>query len=530
MHTLTSTLTGAQLIIKVLNRLGVDTIFGYPGSVVLNMYDELSKQSDIKHYLMRHEQSACHAAEGYAKVSGKCGVVLVTSGPGATNIVTGLANAYYDGTPLIAITGQVSVDSLNKNSFQEVNILDITKSCTKAGFQIKSASDICKKLINAYHIAISERKGPVVVDITKNVFSEISEIFYSDLIFDYDVSESFTQKDIYKFTAYINNSQRPVIIAGQGADSDSVKKLAQKTGIPIVTTMMSDYPVNDDNHIGMIGIFGKPSANKAVIESDLVIAIGTRLNDRATCCFDKKELYSKLIKIDIDKNETINALAGFTGDSKYILDALIPYLSSKNNKDWFEYLKSLQEQAPPQKRSNRLHSFEVMEEIKKYFEDNMPFVTTEVGQHQIWAVKYLKNGKNFVTSGGLGTMGFGFPASIGASIANGNSPIICIAGDGSFQMSMHELSTCVDYKIPVKVFIFNNGYLGMVRQYQEKSCDGRYYATKISSPDFIKLAESYGITGLKIEKFSDIKGVLDKAFSLNAPVLIDCRIEEMELV
>jgi len=528
MQTVTKTKTGAQIIIQTLNKLGIDTIFGYPGGIILNLYDELSKQQDIKHYLMRHEQSACHSAEGYAKVSGKCGVVLVTSGPGATNIVTGLANAYHDGTPIIAITGQVSSELLNKNSFQEVNIIDITRSCTKAGFQIKHANDISKTFTDAYKLAMSDRKGPVVVDITKNVFSELAEM--SNIEGSLDLSkESYDEKDIIKVALSIKNSMKPVIIAGQGASVEDVKNISHKMDIPVVNTLMSNYPIDDCNNIGMVGIFGMASANRAIIESDLVIAIGTRLNDRITCCFNQEELYEKLIRIDINKSTLIGAKLGIAGHSEYILKILNSYLKEKKYTSWIDYLKKIPDNLPL-KRTNKLHSFEVMEEIKNYFGANLPLIATEVGQHQVWAVRYLKNGSNFITSGGLGTMGFGLPAAIGASIANGYTPIMCVSGDGSFQMNMQELAVCVDYKIPVKILIMNNSYLGMVRQYQENSCNGRYFATKISSPDFIKLAESYGIKGFRIDKLSDVKNVIDKAFSTNGPVIIDCRVEEMELL
>ena len=540
MQTLTKTYTGAQILIKTLNKLGVTSIFGYPGGIVLNVYDELGRQNDIKHYLMRHEQAAVHAAEGYARVSGKCGVALVTSGPGATNIVTGLANAYLDSYPLVVITGQVSAELLHKDAFQEVDIMDITKSCTKNGFQVKNIESLEKTLVEAFETAMSNRKGPVVVDITKNVFAESFE--YQEM--NVEAVENNSNFDVSEIVSAINKSKKPVLVAGGGIiQADAAKEVfevAKLLNIPVVSTMMGlgAFPQNENNYLGMIGIFGQFAANQAVRESDLVIAIGTRFNDRITCCFKNENISKKLVHIDIDKNEIskiIPASFGVVGDAKNVLSKLTEELKKTNYpnfNDWLKEAKELQNQnIAPLKRSEKMHSFEVLQEINDCIKDKNLVITTEVGQHQVWAARYLEfNSPNkFITSGGLGTMGFGFPAAIGACVANGN-PVVCVAGDGSFQMNLQELATCVDYNLPVKIFILDNNYLGMVRQFQEKLCNERYFGTKIFNPDFIKLAESYGIKATRVDKIEDIKNAIEKAFKTDGPYLIDFVVEPKELL
>lgn len=539
MQTLTKMLTGAQIVIETLNKLGVDSIFGYPGGIVLGVYDELSKQEQIKHYLMRHEQAAVHAAEGYSRVSGKCGVAIVTSGPGATNIVTGVANAYLDGYPLVVITGQVSAELLHKDAFQEVDIIDITKSCTKANFQVKEAKDLQKILIDAFSIAMSGKKGPVVVDITKNVFSEKADYDYllEQNIIEFNVSDI----EINKAIDAVLSAQKPLIVAGGGVilsdASKEIFELAKLLDIPVVSTMMGlgGYPADDKNYLGMVGIFGQPSANKAVRDSDLIFAVGARFNDRIRCCFPNNELSKKLVHLDIDENEisrVVPASISIVGDAKQVLSSMIIKLKKSSIKKSFSWTDDLQfKNVTPLKRSEKMHSFEVMQEINKYIKNKNIVVTTEVGQHQVWAARYLEfnSPRKFISSGGLGTMGFGFPAAIGACVAN-NDPVICIAGDGSFQMNMQELAVCVDYNLPVKVFILDNGYLGMVRQFQEKQCNERYFATEISNPDFIKLAEAYKAKAIRVERLEDVKKALDYAFSFEGPILVDFVVEPKELL
>ena len=541
MHTLTKTHKGAQILLKTLNTLGIDTIFGYPGGIVLSVYDELAKQSVIKHYLVRHEQAAVHAAEGYARVSGKCGVALVTSGPGATNIVTGLANAYLDNYPLIVITGQVSSELLHKDAFQEVDIINITKPCTKKVFQVKDAEKLEQTIIEAYKTAISGRKGPVVVDITKNVFNEVVE-FQGNTVLEKEQTDA--DFDISEVVNAIKKSEKPLLVVGggvvQSGASQEVLEFVKHLNIPVVSTMMGlgAYPANDTNYLGMIGIFGQYAANQAIRESDLIIAVGVRFNDRITCCFKDENFAKKLIHIDIDEKEIskiIPTAIGIVGDAKFVINKINETLKKVNQRDYSEWLQQVRlmelKNKEPLKRSDKLHSFEVMQGIYDCIKSKNLVVTTEVGQHQVWCARYFKFDKpcKFVTSGGLGTMGFGFPAAIGAGIAS-SEPVVCIAGDGSFQMNLQELATCVDYNLPVKIFVINNGYLGMVRQFQEKTCEERYFATKISNPDFVGLAKSYGIKALRIDKKEDIKKAVEAAFIEDGPFVIDFVVEAKELL
>lgn len=540
----TKTLTGAQIIVKTLKTLGVDTIFGYPGGIVLSIYDELFKQNDIKHILVRHEQAAVHAAEGYARVSGKCGVVLVTSGPGAANTVSGIANAYLDGYPLVVLTGQVFSSLIGKNAFQEVNILDITKSCTKAGFQITSAEQIQDTLYKAFNCATSGKKAPVVVDMAKNVFTEKVEFVEKtpDLI----KEQSVIKGNLAGVLSEIINAKNPVVIAGGGVVHSHCEKelynFVKQLEIPVVNTLMSlgTYPQDDENYAGMIGIFGSYAANQTLKESDLILSIGARLNDRITCCFKEKELERKFIQLDINENEISNnvtASDSITGDAGTVLKEMNKILDSKdknwNFSTWLEQVQELKKHNKVNSKiSDKMHSYEVIQKIYEYTKDMDMIVTTEVGQHQLWTAQNykFKRAGQFLTSGGSGTMGFGFPAAIGASIALDKAPVICIAGDGSFQMNEQELAVCKDYNLPIKIFIINNGYLGMVRQLQQKGFEKRYSETKISNPDFTKLAEAYNIPAININTTEDLTKALPKVFSENTPYIINCNVEPMEIV
>ena len=544
MNTEIITLTGAQIIIETLKKLGVDTIFGYPGGIVLSVYDELYKQKNIKHYLVRHEQAAVHAAEGYARVSGKCGVVLVTSGPGASNTVSGIANAYLDGYPLVVLTGQVFSSLIGKDAFQEVDIIDITKSCTKANYQVRNVKELEKTLVEAFHTAMSGKQGPVVVDLAKNIFTETSEFIPS---ISYEINKpQFSKADVKAALNEICTAKRPVIVAGGGiVQSEAykeLKELVKLLGIPVVNTMMGlgTYPQDDENYLGMIGIFGQVSANQVLRESDLIFSIGARFNDRITCCFQNQELERKFIQLDINEKEISRIIPAFmplVGDAKTILRSMIEEFHkgdySVASKNWLvETMKLKENNTKPKKFSNLLHSYEVIRKIYDYTKDMDLVVSTEVGQHQLWTAQNYKFNKprRFLTSGGSGTMGFGLPAAVGASVANGRKTVLCVSGDGSLQMNFHELATCIDYNLPVKIFILNNGYLGMVRQLQQKFCSGRFSETKISNPDFVKLAESYGVCGIRVHTEAEILPALEKAFAIDGPVVVDFIIEPMEVV
>ena len=529
---------GAKILIETLKSLGVDTIFGYPGGIVLDLYNELYDCPEIKHVLVRHEQSAVHAAEGYARVSCKCGVVLVTSGPGATNTVSGIVNAYLDGYPLIVLTGQVMKGLIGKDAFQEADICDITKSCTKKTYQITSAEDIQSTLSEAMQTAMSGKKGPVVVDLVKDIFSQVVEIENFEPISQKSDSVNF---DLNTIISRITSSKRPVIVSGGGVKHSGAEaelyEFAKKTNIPVVDTMMGlgTYPQNDENYFGMIGIFGDKSANQIIKDSDLILSLGARFNDRITCMFKDVDLSEKFIQVDINPNEiSKNILA-----SDFVVADIKQFLSELNDKvcidfsKWLvsaESLKSLN--TPNKKTTNQLHSFEVISKIDEFTKDKDVIFTSEVGQHQLWAARNLTfcKDRQILMSGGSGTMGFGFPAAIGASVAEPDKNIVCIAGDGSFQMGLHELATCVENNLNIKIMILNNGYLGMVRQLQEKLCDGRYSQTKISNPDFLTLAKSYGVNAIRVSSVDEIDAALSKAFSTDGTFIIDFVVEPMELL
>lgn len=533
----TKTLTGAEIIIKTLKQLGIDKIFGYPGGIVLKIYDELQKQDSIKHILVRHEQAAVHAAEGYARVTGKAGVVLVTSGPGATNTVTGIANAYLDGFPLVVLTGQVSSNLIGKDAFQEAKICDIVKTCTKQVYQVTDVKELESTLLDAFKTAMTGKKGPVVVDLAKNILYENTEFKGKPL----DICSFETCIDIEPALKEICSAKYPIIVAGGGSTGayKELRKLAKILDIPVVNTMMGIgvYPQDDTNYLGMIGIFGDKSANQALKESDLIFSVGARFNDRITCCFSNGELEKKIIQLDINEFEISRNVSSFLpliGDAKVILTDMISAVEKyPANFKWdakLAYFKSLNTKR--ERKTNLLHSFEVMQELQKFINGKDLVVTTEVGQHQLWAAQNLKFDKplKFLTSGGSGTMGFGFPAAIGAAIADSSKPVICVTGDGSFQMNIQELATCMDYNLPIKILILNNGYLGMVRQLQEKQCDSRYYETKISNPDFLKIAESYGAKAYQVTAKSELQNVFNSAFKTKGTVIMDIHIEPSELL
>lgn len=533
------TINGAKAIIETLKRNSVDTIFGYPGGIILDLYDELYKQSDIKHILVRHEQFAVHAAEGYARESGKCGVVLVTSGPGATNTITGIANAYSDGYPVIVLTGQVSKKYTGGNAYQQADLCEMVKSCSKAVFKIENASDIQSTINNAYKIATSDKKGPVVIEMVKDIFSECTELNPNEIQNADNIElNKYNQNDIKRIYRRILNSDKPVIVAGGGVNNakahDELEKFALKYDIPVVNSMMGagTYNKNYKNYIGMIGINGDKSANEILKQSDLIISLGCRFNDRITCMFDTNEMFSKLIHINI--NEEQKSQDFIQGDIKHVLSDLNKF--QNDNFKFSQWCNSVQElrnlNNTNHKISNMMHGFEVLQKINEYTKDKNVVFTSDVGQHQVLAVKNLtlNSNRKIYVSGGFGTMGFGLPSAIGTAIANPEACIVCITGDGSFQMSLSELALCKDLGLNIKVVILNNGYLGMVRQLQELNCAGRYSQTKISNPDFVKLAQSYGLKGLKIQSVNEIENALEQAFSSKDTFILDFCIESMELV
>ena len=538
-----NTLNGAEITVKTLLNLDLTSVFGYPGGIVLDLYDELYKNQDkITHYLVRHEQAAVHAAEGYARVSGRCGVVIVTSGPGATNTVTGIANAYLDGYPLLVITGQVRADLIGHDAFQEVNILDITKSCTKGGFQVTSVKDLEKTLIMAHKLATSGKKGPVVVDISKNVFSENTE-FRETAKVDFIQEEPILAKsEIETALNMLKRAKRPLIIAGGGITqskcTEELVKFSNLINAPVVSTMMGlgAYPANSENFLGMIGIFGDVQANSAIRNSDVILSLGARLNDRITGCFTECELDGKIIQTDINPSEigrNFSPAAGIVGDVKNVLTQIIAELKDNGfeyncGKWWLELPSNNPVSAP----SDGITTGMAVRTISRLSEEARYYVTAEVGQHQVTTAREygFKFGGQYIASCGSGTMGFGLPAAIGVSIADNRRPVICIAGDGSFQMNEQELATIVRYNLPVKIFIMNNGYLGMVRQLQEKSCEGRYYETEISNPDFVKLAQAYGIKSSRVKCVEELDEHVRIALNTEGCFVVDILTEPFEVV
>ena len=543
--------SGAQILLKSLQQEGVEEVFGYPGGVVLPLYDALYLQDDIKHYLVRHEQAAIHAAEGYARVSGKAGVAIVTSGPGACNTITGLANAYYDGTPLILITGQVNSKLIGQDAFQEADIVGITRSCCKHNYLVKDVRDLARVIKEAFYIATTGKKGPVVVDIPVDVFNAKCNFVYPKNVelVGYNPTYKGHPLQIQRALKTLFEAKRPVIISGGGVvasnASRELKELATRLSIPVVHTLMGagTYPDNLETSLGMMGMHGSYCANLTVANSDCIFAIGTRFSDRITGCLKRFARDAQVIHIDIDPcsiSKNVKASIPIVGDIHYVLTEMLKYLEKSGHEineeqknKWFNEIQEWKNKSViTEKKSEKLSALTVLKTIHEYTKNDEPIVSTEVGQHQMWTAQNFKfnEPRKLITSGGLGTMGFGFPAAMGAAVAKKGSYILNIAGDGSIQMNIQELMTCVDYKFKVINCIINNGYLGMVRQWQEKIYDKHYSQTKISSPDFVKLAQSYGALGLRVEKEEDIIPALQQAIEYDGPVMIDFVCENCEMV
>lgn len=547
----TNKMTGAQIFLECLKKEGVDEIFGYPGGVILSIYEALYNCTDIKHYLVRHEQAAIHAAEGYARVTGKPGVALVTSGPGATNAITGIANAYYDGYPMVVFTGQVGINQIGNDAFQEADIIGITRSCCKHNYLVKDVKELPRIIKEAFHIATTGKPGPVVVDMPKDVLTSKTEFVWPETVKlpGYNPNYNGHPKQITKALELLCEAERPVIIAGGGIVAaeamEELRELAEKLNLPVTNTLMAKgvFPENDPKSLGMLGMHGNYWANYAVSNCDVLFAIGTRFNDRITGCLKRFAKDAQIIHIDIDPcsiNKNIKVDIPIIGDARNVLRCMIEDFNNHDREVNYEVKQSWREQINEWKNrkpvlpqcTEKLSAITVMEKLYDYIKDMDAIVATEVGQHQMWAAQMLKFDKprRFITSGGLGTMGFGFPAAMGASVAMRDKVVINIAGDGSMQMNIQELATCVEYDIPVINVIINNGYLGMVRQWQEKLFDKHYSETKISGPDFVKVAEAYGARGFRVTKEEEIIPALQQAIECRQPVFIDFVVEECEMV
>lgn len=526
-------LTGAEILVKSLLDEGVDTIFGYPGGAVLNIYDELYKYKDkIRHILMAHEQGAAHAADGYARATGKVGVCLATSGPGATNLVTGIATAYMDSIPMVAITGNVPRNLLGKDSFQEVDITGITMPITKHNYIVKDIKDLQKIIREAFYIAKEGRPGPVLIDIPKDITAEKAE--YKPLIpkkVERKV-KNLTEKDLEKVAKLINEAKNPFIYAGGGVVAsgayDELIELVNKINSPIATSLMAISAFQQEHplYTGMIGMHGSKASNILASKCDLLICLGARFNDRVIS--NQKHIKNaKVVHIDVDPaeiNKNIKADAFIIGDLKSVLQRLIPLLKEKKDEEWLEKVEELKSLNVIKDTDTGELTPEFLFKKLDEFDDGNFIITTEVGQHQMWAAKYYKFRKprSFISSGGLGTMGYGLGAAIGAQVALKDRRVINIAGDGSFGMNCNELVTAVKNNLPIIVIIFNNNSLGMVRQWQSLFYEERYsYTTLNRATDFVKLAEAFGGRGYRVFRKEDLKDVLTQALENKGPVVID---------
>ena len=536
-------LTGSQIFVEVLVEQGVDTLFGYPGGAVLNLYDELYKNSDrIRHVLTAHEQGASHAADGYARATGRTGVVLATSGPGATNLVTGIATAYMDSVPMVAFTGNVATTLLGKDSFQEAYIEGITMPITKHNYTVRRVEDLADTMRAAFRIAQSGRKGPVLVDIPKDITAASCEFTPKapELI---RTVTYYNEEDVKEAARLINEAERPIVYFGGGVRSAAgcqpLRDLLEKTGMPATYTLMAAGVLSygAPHNLGLLGMHGCYAANKAIDEADLVIAVGTRFSDRVALNPDSFAKRAKIIQIDIDPSElgkNVDVDLSLTGDASYILQAILPYVEKTEHKLWMEQILGWQKNDyKPVDSDTELKPHQIIDEICSQAGPEAVYVT-DVGQHQMWAAQYLHHTKSrgFLTSGGLGTMGFGYGAAIGAQMALGNDArVVMLTGDGSFHMNLNEACTAVSYGLPIITVIFNNQVLGMVRQWQTTFYEKRYSDTDPHRrTDFVKLAEGFGAKGYRATTPAEFKAAFADAMQQKGPSWIDCRIGKDEKV
>ena len=555
-------ITGRKLFVKALQEEGVDTIFGYPGGTVTDLFDELYKQDGIEVVLPRHEQGLLHEAEGYAKSTGKVGVCLVTSGPGATNIMTGLADAHYDNIPLVCFTGQVPLNLIGNDAFQEVDIVGMTRSITKYGVTVQDRKDLGRIIKMAFHIASTGKPGPVLIDLPKDIqtASGPSEYPESVQIRGYKPNESVHIGQLKKAYKLLKSAKKPLILAGGGVNiaraNTLLQEFAEKMNVPVVTTIMGKgaIPTTHPLYIGNTGMHGKYACNKAVSECDVLFSIGTRFNDRITGDLNEFAPKAKIIHIDVDTasiSRNVVVDVPIVSDAKLALEKLLEWAEPKDTTAWQEKIQAWDKKNPLEMRRDRgMTPQMIMEHINQTFEEAI-FVT-DVGQNQMWATQYLDidEKRQMITSGGLGTMGFGFPAAIGAKIGNREKTVVCVTGDGGFQMNIQEMATAVVQGTPVIICLLNNQYLGMVRQMQQlfygkrysavclrrrrscpANCKGPNEACPPYTPDFVALAESYGAHGIRVEREEDIQKALEEAATYqDAPTVIEFLISSDEIV
>ena len=536
--------TGSQILVDALIREGVEYLFGIPGGVVLPLFDVLF-ESPIKFILTRHEQGAGHAADGYARATGKVGVCLATSGPGATNLTTAIATAFMDSIPIVAITGQVKTFLIGNDAFQEADIIGITRPITKHSYLVKDVKDLARIVKEAFFIANTGRRGPVLIDLPVDVTMEkCEEVIPAEVeLPGYKPRYEGNIRQIKHAAEVINSSKQPVVYTGGGIITSECSKellgLSEKGNLPVTTTLMGlgGFPEDHNLSLGMLGMHGTAYANFAVTESDVLIAIGARFDDRVTGKIDEFAPHAKIIHIDIDPasiGKTVRVDIPVVGDAKNILQELNKYIHFVERKEWLDKIRLWKEKNPLSYNNsgNVIKPQYVIEQICDAAKGNA-IITTEVGQNQMWAAQYFTFTKprTFLSSGGLGTMGYGFPAAIGAQLGCPDKIVVDIAGDGSIQMNIQELSTVARLNIPVKIAILNNGYLGMVRQWQELFYNRRYSGVNLNgNPDFVKLAEAYGAKGFLVEKKEDVRPTIEKAFAIKGPVIMDFRIDPTENV
>ena len=530
-------LKGAEIVVECLKEQGVDTVFGYPGGAILNIYDALYKNSDaIRHILTAHEQAASHAADGYARASGKVGVCLATSGPGATNIVTGIATAYMDSIPIVAITCNVAKNLLGKNSFQEIDICGVTKPITKANFQVKDGNELADTIRNAFEIARSGRPGPVLIDITKDVTGDSFEYEFKEISADTDKKIEVNEKDVDELIDLINKSDKPYILVGGGVISsgaaEEVTVLAHKINSPLASTIMARgaFSSYDELYTGMVGMHGTKTSNLGISECDLLIVIGARFSDRIIGNSSKFAVKSNIVHIDIDSSEigkNVAVYKGIVGDAKEVLKKLNSKLTPKRHDEWIAHINKLKGRHPLKYDADKLTGQYVIEVLDRISPEDT-IVVTEVGQHQMWTSQFYNFSKprTFLTSGGLGTMGYGLGAAMGAKVAFPERLVVNVAGDGCFRMNFNEIATAVRNNIPIVQLVINNHVLGMVRQWQDLYYEKRYsHTTLVDKVDFVKLAEAMGAKAYRITKLEEVVPVLTEAINQKEPVVIDCQID-----
>ena len=530
-------LTGSQILIECLKEQGVDTVFGYPGGAILNVYDELYKHSDeIKHILTSHEQGASHAADGYARAMGKVGVCFATSGPGATNLVTGIATAYMDSVPVVAITCNVGVPLLGKDSFQEIDIVGVTLPITKHNFIVKDVNKLADVIRDAFRIAKEGRPGPVLIDIPKDVTAKMADYEYKTPVVP-EVNKNIDSNEIAEAIDMIKKARKPFVFVGGGSiisgASTEIAEFVEKVDAPVCDTLMGKgaFDGTSERYTGMLGMHGTKTSNFGVMECDLLIVLGARFSDRVTGDTSKFASNARILQIDIDPaeiNKNIKVDMSIVGDIKVVLEAINARLDKENHKEWMNHIYEMKKEYPLRYNKDILTGPYLMEKIFEVTDGNA-IITTEVGQHQMWAAQYYKykEPRTFLSSGGLGTMGYGLGASIGAKLGRKDKIVINIAGDGCFRMNMNELATATRYNIPIIEIIVNNHVLGMVRQWQTLYYGQRYSYTVLEDQvDYVKVAEGLGAKAYRVETKEDFEAALKDAIAMNIPCVLDCHIEK----